>query len=146
MTRKHSAAEIAAQLLIDAGIGSEVGAGLAWPVYVNWHGDTPCELIVLHDSQARLDGRAMDTGEYYSHCGFEVMIRSERYESGYRKLTDIIDYFDRAAIATVTQVGDTRYWVANANRTSGALYLGAEENSGRRLFAANFLIVAYEIS
>lgn len=145
---KHSPAEVMRQLLITHVLGTPALKQQAWPAFVGSLPDKPPNAVALYDTQARMDGRIMRTGERITHPGFMVTIRAIDYQTGWRRATAIADLLDQVCNEQVEIEDNTceggpvtyTYVVASITRKTAVVPIGSdaraegEEAKGRDLF------------
>ncbi|MCP4566477.1 MAG: hypothetical protein GY841_02720 [FCB group bacterium] len=133
------------KFLIDAGLGTSVQGGNAWPVYATFLPDSDDindDAIVCYDTAGRTDGRVIDTGEHIEHPGFQIMVRSRNRSAGRAKANDIANVIDAVFRTEVTVDGST-YTLQNLSRTGQILDIGAEpEGRGRKFHSVNGVMTA----
>lgn len=132
-------AEALAAYLVSQGIGSEVGSGQPWPIYVGHMPDTPDEALCVYDTVGIQHGRIQETGETQEHHGVQIRVRAMSYPVGRNKAVGIAQTLD-AILRNTVVVGSDTYFIQSATRTGGIPYLGLEKDGVRRLFTVNALL------
>lgn len=147
----NSQAEIAQQLLIELGLGTNPPVGgiannRVWPVYATSEPNEPDNCITVYDTTNQNDSRNMYGGDYLRHYGLQVRVRSVDHPTGYQKAKAIAD-------ALATQVGGLNggitvmcganvYYVFAITKIGGVLILGKDApRSKRSLFTFNCFLV-----
>lgn len=126
------AASISAQMLIDAGLGTAPSAAQAWPIYISSEPEKPDNCIVIFDTAAVDQGRYMKGGKRVERKGFQFLVRSADYETGYLKAHALAVALDESIRNTTVTIGPTTYDIAAFSRTSGVLHLGRDKDNSRR--------------
>lgn len=144
----HSPAQIVAQLLIDLGIGSVPGSGLAWPVYDSSLPDEPDSAICVYDTTGIMDARMASSGEWNEHHGINIRLRTTGQQAGATKINALIVALDtQVDHDTVNMTTPTNvYDVENMSRRSGPFDNGPEPESGRRIFTVNYVASIRQVS
>jgi len=124
-------AEIVAQLLINANLGSAVAAILAnqaaWPVYVLSQGSDIDRLICVFNTSGKLDSAKQLNGEVQEMFGIQIKVRDIAIPSGYAKASAIASALDSYySLATIT-IESSQFVVYALNRTSPILFIGFEQ-------------------
>lgn len=139
----HLQAEITRQLLVDAGLIIIPPTTQRWAGYVSFRPDQPDDCVVFFDTAGVKDARNMITGEGIEYLGVEVLLRSNVYPDGRKKLSDIAYHLDTEVSYTDVPItdstGTTTYKVITMNKQSGPFSLGKEEGTDRYLFSVNYL-------
>jgi hypothetical protein len=138
----HSPARIAAQLLIDLGLGTTPNAGGdqgAWPVFYDNLPNAPNNAVAVVDTQG-IDFMRDSFGDRNRHHGFQVVVRGGTHDVGYAKANAIAAALDNVIEARVVTVDGSDYCVGMARTAGDVLRLGPEPNSTRRRFSVNGLI------
>lgn len=140
----HSAAQIVANLLIDAMIGSTKSAEEDWPVHYDGRPDTPDDIIQVVENQGITQGRIHNTGHMVERYGIQVLVRGMDRHLAYRKAAEIVKFFDEEVRRDTVEVdglgGDdepSEYMVHAINRTSAVIKAGMDGR--RQLFSINAL-------
>lgn len=102
------------------------------------------EAIAVFDTTAMDDGKLARGNVRIEHPGFEIMLRSMVYRTGYMKMRQIALALDQAVRQVVT-VDGVNYLVHNIKRTTSVIYIGMEEKNRRRLFSVNAIFTVSEV-
>jgi len=137
----HSPAQIIEKYLVDVGIFDNSN----WFLFIgslppSEEGKSPIRAAAVYDTTGLLDGRLMESGEVIKHPGFQIKLRSDNYELGWKKLSDAGDSL--SLINNTTVIVDTStYIVENVSATADITALGPEQGSTRyQLFVSNFIL------
>lgn len=140
----HSPAEVLRALLIADGLcpSNQVSA---FACFVSSMPDEPDAVVCTYDSDGRLDGRLMRTGEVIEHPRVVIQVRSATFTAGWQKMEAIRALIDSVKRREVT-VQVATYLVQNISRTSTILALGQEEGTTKRreYFSLNVLMTLQE--
>lgn len=158
----HSPARIVQQLLIDLGHATDPDDATGddqsygdWPVFRGNPPDRPDNIIVVTDTVGPNFGDTQVDGEFQERGGFQLMVRSQAYEEGFRKLHAVAVHLSRLSCRHVTieltdelfvtgpPPGITHteltYFVQSFKQTTNVLRLGTDTPQGKRLlFSVNF--------
>ena len=119
-----------------------------WPLYISHLPDgsnVKTNAGAVYDTTGVNDMRSM-TGEWPQHPGIQLRIRSDNYETGYKKIEDIAHLLDEVANNTI-KIDDLEYKIQNVSRTSSIVSLGVESGTRRRFgFTVNFLLSLRELT
>ena len=138
-----SPANILASYIIDEAIGDLTNptAGNEWPLYTSYLPDgtsIKTNAGCLYDTTGIKDGRLM-VGEVIQHYGIQLRIRSDRQQTGWVKLEEVMLALDVVFNVIIT-VNSKDYQIQNISRTSPPISLGTEKGTkGRQLFTLNFI-------
>lgn len=142
---KHPASEILRKLLLDDAI-VELTEGTPvkpWACYLGSLPDgagIPDNAVASYDTPGLTDGRLMKTGENIIHHGVQIKVRGKAYITGWRKIYDIAQKFEKVKHTTVV-VEDTSYNVQAVSQVGTILSLGVDEGTKRRdLFTLNVVV------
>jgi hypothetical protein len=142
---RHSAGHVLRRLLIQLGLGSDMGTD--WPVFVTVEPDMPDNVITIYNTQGELLGSLQPTGEVVEHYGCLVRVRSGGYDPGWTKADEIRYTLDELVRITPVSVNGNSYEVVAVNRSSGVLELGPDPANGKRdLFTLNYTLPLRRIS
>lgn len=131
-------AEIVGQLLVDLGIGS-ASLSSNWAVFIESEPDEPDNSITVYDTANELIGSVMVDGEVIEYPGVQVRIRSQNYPTGWTKMEEIKNAFDRTVKRTLVTIGSNVYRIHTFIRASGPFHIGREgESSDRDIFTINY--------
>ena len=129
--------------LIAEGAGVDPTSSSAdWGIYVSVMPDAdgiPDNIIAIMDTTGVKVAKWMKNGQTYIHYGFQILIRSDTYITGFTQMNLVLDKLD--SIKYTSQVYNTvTYTMASANRTS-SFPIGQEDDKRRRqLFSVNGLL------
>lgn len=140
-TLNHSPADIARRVLIREGVGVDPPS-TPWPIYASAEPDTPDSVITLYDTEGVSHGRAMPTGELFTHYGIQVKVRAARHEDGWLKADEIRNTMAEVVSLETVTIGSSTYTIQSFNRIGPVLSLGADVPPSRRVaFTINARIV-----
>jgi len=144
-----SPASILAQYLIETAVEfSEPQSGLAWPLFISSMPDSEKlkgDIGSIRDTAGVLDGRIMNSGKTVEHFGIQISLRSLDYQTGWKKGTDIIEFFEQIWNESVI-VGSSTYTIFNITKTTPLTHIGVEPGTKRRdVFTINFITTIKEI-
>jgi len=145
----HAVSQVIRQLLIDLGHGAD--GGTTWPVYADQTADKPDNLISVHNSAGRDQGRHMFGGEIQEVHGVQVDVRASVSQLARVKANQIkkgLSEDSHLVVVTVTDdeqagTGTQDYTIYNVKWVSGPLFR-PDENSNRKIWSTNFLITIRE--
>jgi hypothetical protein len=144
----HSAAEIIATLLVNAGkavFDQNLATASKWKVFVHVVPDDPPKLITTYDTMGIKDGRLMETGVTVIHPGWQIMVRGLYPATTYRVAQIIWDFTDTVSGLVLTipartvddmLIPQTTYKVCGLFKTSPIMNAGQDEKR-RFLFTLN---------
>ena len=134
-----SPADVIAQLLVDENHGTFEGA---WRIFVGFMQQDPNNALCVYDTQGKLDGRMMRTGEQVTHPGVQVVVRGADYVVTYQKAKDIATGLDAQRKTVVAPDSESSYVLHNVSRTGDIMHLGVELEGDRRrhLFTINAVL------
>jgi len=139
----HSPATIAMNLLIDSGYFTDPDNGGLWPGYIGHlpdSGSVEDNAGVIYDTKGEVQGVVIDSGALAQGFGFQVMVRSLVYSTGWKKIKAIQGYLSGINRESVT-VDEDSYVVESFSLQGSPLSLGLEKGSKRRqMFTINGLI------
>lgn len=144
----HTPADIVRQYLIDNDLGTLPSAGETWPVFVSNEPNSPNNAITVYNTEGRIDGRSMQTGEQWEHPGVQIRVRATDYRTGHNKAELLILALDEQLYRetiSLSGVGGASgtYLLQSVSRTAALAYLGVEPAKGRRhLFTINAVVTA----
>lgn len=143
----HDPSDIVRWLLIGIGQGTDPTASGAWPVCVE-EADLPDSLIVVSDTQGRMDGRIMHTGEQDSHPGVQVKVRAATRRLARAKANQVAIALDEGVLRNAVTIGANTYCVQSVSRTGDILSIGKEVGSGskRSLYTINCVISVTQVA
>jgi hypothetical protein len=149
----HSAADVAAQALIDLGLGVEVdGSSTAWQVSVDIEPDSPDEVLVVKTTTGRTQGSSMITGIIERSFGVQVLIRSRLSNVGAQKAESIRDAMETrvygmdVTVPAADGVPAGTYRINDFDSVGDVLPLGLEEGSNRFFHSVNGTVVLKQLS
>ena len=144
----HSAADIAAQALIDSGIGIAPDSSADdWQVRVDVMVDTPDNVITMKDNQGREHSRSMITGIVERSEGIQVTIRSRLSNVGKRKGLEIRNFFETGVygmlvtIPAADGVPSATYRIHCFDTPGDVISVGFEDVSNRFIHTINSTMV-----
>lgn len=142
MILTHSPAEIVRQLLIDLSLGTNILTSTSlWPVFATSEPDTPDNVITIYDTQGTDGGRSMIDGEFLTHYGFQVRIRSKNHIVGWIKTDMIRHYLAHSVYQKIVHVENNSYLIQAIEKIGNVLAIGKETSiSKRNLFTLNATI------
>ena len=137
----HSPKRVIHQLLIDLNLGDDPeDTTPVWPIYYSVLPDGPNNAICVYDTENRMEGREMVTGESQEHYGIQIAIRAENEDVGTSKGRAITESLDTEVFRELVTVQGAVYLVQSVGRTTGVLNLGREApQTDRRRFSINAL-------
>lgn len=138
----HSPAEIVRQLIIDAGLGSDIGSNLLplgpWPVYDASEPNEPDNCITVYDTLGHDDARLLLGGELQQHYGLQIRIRALSHPVGWVKGTAIRTFFSEIVKTSNVTLESVSYLVWAITRIGQLSALGYDTSiSKRRIFTLN---------
>lgn len=111
-----------------------------WSAFVSSSPHSPTRIGVLYDTTGLEDGRLMGTGEVIIHHGIQIRVRSEDYEAGWKKITEVTQRMAEAK-NEVLVLSSIKYTIHNVSLASPIVALGAEKGSTRnQIWVSNFLL------
>lgn len=143
----HAPSAIIAEFMIDEGIFTDPNTSKDWPLFVSFMPDDnalPDDIATIYDTPGVKDGRQMG-GQNVLHPGFQVRIRSDIYDDGWEKASEVEEALQAVVRKNVSR--DQRsYRLDNLSQASPILFLGLEDGSKRRnLFTINYLATLKEV-
>jgi len=144
-TLTQTPANILYQHLVNGGVFVNPAPDIDWPLYVGHLPDKdniPDKAAAIYDTTGVLDGRLMK-GPTVEHHGIQVKVRSDIYNDGYAKCTEVVDLFE-AATQIVIVVDSGVFRIENVSRATSIAPLGVEDSQRRDLFTINFLATIRE--
>jgi hypothetical protein len=137
----NSACHILAKYLIDTHGGfNEPGSSGTWPLYRAFMPDAPglvADIACIYDTSPDLQGKRVVDGVLSKRNGIQIHLRSNGYDEGYEKLSDVVE--DLAKVHGVLVTYDsTQYKIVNISVASDGIPIGQDEKK-RYHFTANFL-------
>jgi len=142
MVRLDSVSKIVQDLLVVRTLGTIPNVAGTWPVYRANQPDVPDDMIAVFESQGVRQGRHMIGGAYKERAAFQVMVRSNNYDTGDKKAADIaIDLIESLPVIYIltTAVTLNQYRIDSISKASGPIPLGKETTVSKRyLFSINF--------
>lgn len=143
----HSPADIVRWLLISQGKGTDPEDGLAWPIFTNNEHSTPDNCITTYDTSGILDGRIQSSGEMTEHFGFQIRVRSQSHNVGWRKINDLKTQIDQGIKLDTIVINSSSYLVESITRSGGILALGKESPTSQRLvFTLNAIVALRQLA
>lgn len=134
----HFPADIIRQLLIDLGVGSEVGAA-DWPTFSQREPDSPDNVITVYDTMGRDLGRTNPDSVRSERYGIQVRVRGGDIDATGVRARTVAMVLDSVVRRPVT-IDTTSYLVLSFVRTGPVLRLGIDApSSGRWIFVVNGL-------
>lgn len=131
-TPQTSPANIIQQLLKDLQLCDDPeDSAPQWPGYISFLPDEEDTAICVYDTRGTDDGRLM-TGEQIEHPGVQIRIRTQDYNTGWRKAFDIIEQLDGVNRLTVALSSEEAYLLSNVSRTGGIMPMGIDPEDVRR--------------
>jgi hypothetical protein len=146
---RHEVSDIVRQLLVDMGLGSEVGENEDWPVYHSSTPDAPDNCITTIDMPGILFGRSQPTGEVFEHQGVKIRIRSvdgDGYVKGkqiFIALSESVGGREPGGTLRNTQVDmpdGTVYCIQCMTARSPVTSMGREAVTNRRQWDINYTL------
>lgn len=143
---RHSAGDIAAQALIDAGLGADpdpAAFDTAWPVYVDIEVDWPDRVICCKTNQGRSQGRSMITGVVERSLGVQIVVRSRLSNVGAQKAYAIQDFLEKSVQGMSVTVPEANgvlagtYLINNFESIGDVIPVGLEAGSNRYVHTIN---------
>ena len=112
-TLNNSPAEIIQQLIIDGGVGGNPLASPipAWPIYATNEPTDIDNILVVHDTVGKYDGRLMVDGSLQEHHGFQIAIRSSDHRTGWVKANAIKIFLSEIVNMANVTIGASKYIV-----------------------------------
>jgi hypothetical protein len=114
-----------------------------WPISYDTIANAPDNALCVYNTDGRLDGRIMNTGEVVEHPGIEIKIRGTGSGVAYRKAVSLANFLDTICGAPVA-IDAKRYILAAITRTTPVLRLGQEEGQQRFLYTINAILTVRE--
>lgn len=137
----NSQAEIAAQLLVDLGFGTDPLTFQAWPVYSTAEPSAPDNCITVKDTDGTSEGRSMVDGELQEHFGVQVRVRSTTHPTGWQKALAVREALAKNLYDRTVTIGSSQYLVHCAAKISRVLSLGKDTPSTKRsIFTVNAVL------
>jgi len=144
-------AEVVAQLLVNASLGSVIEAVAInqedWPVYVLTHGSDIDKLICVFNTSGKLEGSMQRSGEVQEMFGVQIKVRDITIPSGYAKASAIAFALDSYYSLSSVAVEDNEFVVYALNRTSPILFIGFEQPENvLPVFTINYTVSIRQIT
>jgi len=136
----HSPSDIARELLIDLGLGTDPDSVDSWPVYIKTEPDQPDNTITVNDTPGIDHGRVMIDGERQENPGVQIRVRSKVASTGRTKIDTIAYNLDTAILKTTVAFDSATYEIQSISRSGQINDLGRDPDSGRNLFTLNATI------
>ena len=137
----NSAAHILATYLIDTHGGfTEPGSSGTWPLYRSFMPDASgiaADIACIYDTTPDMQGKRVVDGVLSKRSGIQLHIRSDGYDEGYEKITDVVEDLAKVHGALVT-FDTTQYEIVNISVASDGAPIGQDEKK-RYHFTANLL-------
>lgn len=140
----HSPAKIMRSILIGTG-AVVVGPTTQWSSFIGFmpdDGDSHDDIVVLSDVGSDHQERSMRTGFVFERYQVEIVLRSDSYETGREKLSNIMEILDSEERSTVT-IATVDYEIPGFSRNGGLEHLGVERVGSRR---RNLFRIVYDFS
>lgn len=139
----HSPAHVLRQLLVDLGLGGQVGG--TWPAYVSSEPDSPDSALTVYNTASRDQGTTGPDGEVQELHGVQVRVRAADDVTGWAKARSVAVSLDAVshATVTVTRAGTTTstYLVDCVVRNGDVRSLGKDSpTSKRNLYTIDLLV------
>lgn len=147
----HSPADVVAQVMIDLGLASGMGADGrpegVWPVTVDTELNLPDDTVAVTNTEGILNGRIQITGERPEHFGFQVKVRSSLPTTGWNKANLMAVALDQQMSYNNVTLDSSTYEVQAVTRMGGVLAVGRELASTKRfLYTINAVVVIDQTS
>ena len=133
---ENTPAQVIVAYLIENGYFATPTNNATWPLYTGHMPEENKNLACAYDTQGFLDGTILRTGEVIEHYGFQIIIRSKDYDTGWIKGNEIALHLDGIKDQSVSIDSDD-YVIENVMRTSAVIFIGADEKR-RFEFSLNF--------
>lgn len=138
---RHSAADVLAQALVDAGQLADPETLQDWTARVGSEPDTPDNVVTLYDTQSKETGRDHNTGRGFSLSGVQVRVRGREHATGWRRASDLSIWLGESLYQRQVTLGGVTYLIHCAASVSDPLAIGKADPAGRRhLFTVNLLV------
>ena len=133
-----SPADISRWALIALGLGSDPDEVAAWPIFATGEPTSPDDCITVYDTAGNDDGRAMTSGELFSHYGIQIRVRAVDHETGWVKADSLRTVMSQQVNALLLAVGSSNYLVHAFTKIGVVLPIGKDApKSKRSLFTIN---------
>ena len=136
MATYHSAADVLARVLTDAGLGSTVDstgtpAG-SWPVYATHEPDEPDSCVTIYNTDGYGGVRDFITRKVGGMDGFQVRVRAATHTLAHDKIQAIYDYLSETLYNLGISI-DSKYYVVHSCELFGnVIDLGKESPNSQR--------------
>lgn len=145
-TLQHSPADIVAQHLVDAGLGTDPLANKDWSIFATSEPNLPDNVITVRDTAGMSDGRTMD-GQLQDHFGIQIRVRAQTHNLGHRKLNSIRVYISEQVLQRNVTLDGIKYLIACYSHIGQIIYLGKNvPNSKHSLFTLNCTVPVDQIT
>lgn len=138
---QHSAADVLAQALVDAGQLADSDTLQDWTARVGSEPDTPDNVVTLYDTVGKGNGRSMVGGQDFTLYGVQIRVRSRTHAAGWRRASDVGTWLGESLYQRQVTCGSVTYLIHCAASISEPTSLGkADPTSKRHLFTINLLV------
>ena len=135
----HPPSQILLECLLDHVLDSD------WTGFYSSMPDAPDNAVAVFDTTPIVERRVRNMN-YVRHYGLSVIVRSVKYDDGFRLVQEMVDFFSQMINQSVT-LEETQYEIRSVTFATGIIALGVERRSskGRFLFSMNLLSILKSI-
>jgi len=135
-------AVVAEYVIETLGTFSAPTSNTTWPLFRSNLPDGPHvvdDIAAVFDISGYLQSKAMN-GDLAQRYGIQFIVRSEDYDTGYRKLASLLSSFENLKNVTVT-INSQTFTILNVSQTSTMATMGVEPGTKQRYhFSVNLLV------
>lgn len=142
---RKSPAKIMQKLLIDLGLASTVASGNTYPCFFSNEPDSPDNCFTTYNTDGRLQGRDMVSGEPLEVHGVQIRLRDIDVENGDDKLNGVAQRLSTVQRVEVS-IGSYIFLVHAITQASTVMPIGFEAPvSKRAIWTLNLLMTVTQI-